>query len=171
MMKRIQPREQFGRLLGETHRLWRLRMDERLRPLGLSQARWITLLALARGGDAKPQTELAAAVGVEAPTLVGILDGLVNSGFVRRHVSTGDRRVKTVHLTESARRMLNQIEKVAHDMRREVTAKIDSETLATAIDALEAAKQQLVAMATAEPATAPAASSKRQRRSAPAALR
>jgi MarR family transcriptional regulator for hemolysin len=143
-MKKLQPREQFGRLIGEVHRLWRLRMNERLRPLGLSQARWTTLRALSRGGDSMPQTELAASAGVDAPTLVGILDGLVSDGFVSRRASTTDRRVKTVHLTARAKRKLEGIEQVAHTMRLEVTQNIDAASLATAIAALEQVKEQLV---------------------------
>jgi MarR family transcriptional regulator, transcriptional regulator for hemolysin len=146
-MPHIQPREQFSRLIGETYRLWRMRINDRLRPLGLSQARWTTLRALSRGGDAMPQTALAARVGIEAPTLVGILDGLASSGFVRRRASTRDRRIKTVHLTAKALRKLEQIEEVAQVLRREVTRNIDETTLATAIDALELIKTQLVAMA------------------------
>lgn len=111
----------------------------------------MTLRELSRGGDAMPQTELAARVGIEAPTLVGILDGLVGSGFVRRRASTRDRRIKTVHLTAKALRKLDQIEEVAQALRREVTQNIDAATLATAIDALELVKTQLVALATEKP--------------------
>jgi MarR family transcriptional regulator for hemolysin len=150
-MQHMQPREQFGRLIGETYRLWRMRINERLRPLGLSQARWTTLRALSRGGDAMPQVELAARVGIEAPTLVGILDGLAHSGFVQRRASTSDRRVKTVHLTAKALRKLEQIELVAQELRREVTQNVDAATLATAIDALEVVKNQLVSMTAQEP--------------------
>lgn len=164
-MQDLQPREQFSRLIGETYRLWRMRINERLRPLGLSQARWTTLRALSRGGDAMPQMELAASVGIEAPTLVGILDGLVKGGFVQRRASTRDRRVKTVHLTAKALRKLEQIEQVAQALRREVTQRVDAATLATAIDALEVVKHQLVAMAGQKPpAAVTSLDSKRSRR-------
>lgn len=149
-MKQNQSREQFAKLIGETHRIWRMRMNERLRPLGLSQARWTTLRALSRGGDAMPQIELAARVGIEPPTLVGILDGLVASGFVQRRASTDDRRVKTVHLTNKAQRKLEQIEAVAQTLRAEVTQHIDAATLAAAIAALEAVRNQLLSMAAEE---------------------
>jgi len=149
-MKQNQSREQFGRLIGETHRLWRIRMNERLRPLGLSQARWGTLRALSCGGDAMPQMELAARVGIEPPTLVNILDGLARSGFVKRRASTTDRRVKTVHLTAKAHRKLEEIEAVAQALRLEITRNIDTATLAAAIDALESVKTQLMGMAVQE---------------------
>jgi MarR family transcriptional regulator for hemolysin len=142
-MQHHKAREQFGRLIGETYRLWRGHMNERLRPLGLSQARWTTLRELARGGDAVPQAGLAARMGIEAPTLVGILDGLVSSGFVRRRASRSDRRVKTVHLTAKARRQLELIEIVAREVRLDVTRELDPATMNTAIAALEQVKSRL----------------------------
>jgi MarR family transcriptional regulator for hemolysin len=142
-MQHHKAREQFGRLIGETHRLWRGHMNDRLRPLGLSQARWTTLRELARGGDAVPQAGLAARMGIEAATLVGILDGLVSSGFVRRRPSRSDRRVKTVHLTAKARRQLEVIEIVAREVRLDVTRELDPATMNTAIAALEQVKSRL----------------------------
>src|SRR5439155_1604740 len=57
--------ETFGPLLHGTARAWRLKLDERLKPMGLSQARWRTLLHLSLAGDALTQTEIAARLGEE----------------------------------------------------------------------------------------------------------
>lgn len=146
-MKQTEPRELLGRLIGETHRLWRTRMDERLKPLGLSQARWTTLRVLARHGDAMPQTELAARVGVEAPTLVGILDGLVRDGYVSRRASTNDRRVKTIHLTAKAQRKSEQIDQIAKKLRAEIIQSINADELNTAVRVLDSVKNTLMDLA------------------------
>jgi MarR family transcriptional regulator for hemolysin len=74
---------------------------------------------------------------------VGILDGLVSSGFVRRRASRSDRRVKTVHLTAKARRQLELIEIVAREVRLDVTRELDPATMNTAIAALEQVKSRL----------------------------
>jgi MarR family transcriptional regulator for hemolysin len=153
----LQARERFGQLIGEIHRLWRLRMNDRLRPLGLSQARWTTLRTLRRAGNAIAQTELAARVGVEAPTLVGILDGLVRSGYVVRRVAPHDRRVRTIHLTARAQRQLAKIERVATELRREATRDSSVATLRAASVALEKVRDRLVDT----PARPPAARSGR----------
>ena len=153
-------REHFAQLIGEIHRLWRLRMDERLRPLGLSQARWTTLRTLRRAGEAIAQSELAARVGIEAPTLVGILDGLARSGYVERRVSPLDRRVRTVHLTPRAQRVLVKIERVATELRRASTRGSSGARLAVAIAALEGVRDRLV-----EEAPLPERSRRRPRRS------
>ncbi|MFO6383447.1 MarR family transcriptional regulator, partial [Pseudomonas aeruginosa] len=41
----------FGTLLAQTSRAWRAELDRRLSHLGLSQARWLVLLHLARHRD------------------------------------------------------------------------------------------------------------------------
>ncbi|HTP39608.1 MAG TPA: MarR family transcriptional regulator [Steroidobacteraceae bacterium] len=143
-------RDAVGRLIGETQRLWRARMNERLRPLGLSQARWLTLRRLHRHGAALPQSELAALVGVEAPTLVGIIDGLVRDGFVSRRGSTADRRIKTIHLTAKAHRKIEQIETVAQQLRGELMQDISDTALDVTVQTLGAIKGRLLVLATAE---------------------
>ena len=77
-------RDLFGLELGLLARWWRSKLDERLRPLGLSQARWTALWHLARGGDGLTQKQLARAVGVEGPSMVRVLDALERDGLVER---------------------------------------------------------------------------------------
>ena len=56
----------LGRLLHGTARAWRLKLDERLKPMGLSQAKWRTLLHLVDcSGDALTQAEIAERLGIE----------------------------------------------------------------------------------------------------------
>jgi DNA-binding MarR family transcriptional regulator len=90
--------EKLGFLLHETARVWRTKLDQRLKPLGLSMGKWTTLAHLARGGDKLTQAEVAARVGIEGPTLAGILDRLEQDGWVKRKSCVDDRRCKTVHL-------------------------------------------------------------------------
>jgi len=154
-MTRPEKREALGRLIGETQRMWRARMNERLRPLGLSQARWLTLRRLHRHGAALSQMELASLVGVEAPTLVGILDGLVRDGYVSRRTSRTDRRVKTIHLTTKAHRKIEKIEAVAQQLRLDLMADVDEPALAAAVGVLESIKSRLAALAAEERVAAP----------------
>jgi MarR family transcriptional regulator for hemolysin len=112
--------ETFAILLGETHRLWRARLDQRLKPLGLSQAKWLALFHLARGGDGMTQTELATRIGIEGPTLARLLDRLTASGYIERRGLPRDRRCNAVHLSRKARRLLKKITTVAHSLREEL---------------------------------------------------
>ncbi|MFC7692871.1 MarR family transcriptional regulator [Paeniroseomonas aquatica] len=72
------------------------------RRFGLTEARWLALLALARGGDGMTQKDLAQRLLIEGPTLVRTLDWLERQGLVERRESTQDRRAKTLHLTVQA---------------------------------------------------------------------
>ena len=63
---------------------WRWCLDRRLRGTGLTQARWSALLQLARGGEGMTQNRLAEHIGIEAASLVPLLDSLVRAWLVER---------------------------------------------------------------------------------------
>lgn len=134
--------EQLGPLLGETHRVWRAKLDERLRPLGLSQARWMVLLKLSRQGDGVVQKELAEWLGIEGPTLVRLLDRMSNDGWIKRRESLQDRRAKTVHLTRQAQGVITKINNIAAGLRRELFADIDPADLEAAQRVMQHIKQK-----------------------------
>ncbi|MTJ84297.1 MAG: transcriptional regulator SlyA [Telmatospirillum sp.] len=124
-------RDQFGSHMVRLSRLWRTRLDERLSPLGLTQARWTILLHLHRGGGHLPQKALVERVGVEGPTLVRVLDGLERMHLIERHDCQNDRRTKTVHLTAAAEPIITDIIAIAADLRAEVLDGVTDEELAT----------------------------------------
>ena len=99
-------RQTFGYHIGEMARLWRGQIDRHVRPLGLSFMQWVTLLQLSRATHDVVQKDLAQAVGIEGPTMVGVLDRLVRAGLVERRVAAHDRRANTVHLTAAGRAIL-----------------------------------------------------------------
>jgi MarR family transcriptional regulator for hemolysin len=106
-------------------RLWRQRLDERLRPLGLSQAKWAALYRLARLERAPTQAELAAELGVEGPTVARLLARLEASGHIERRPSPADRRLKVVHLTARARGEAARIDRIAGKLRAELLLGLD----------------------------------------------
>lgn len=119
----------FGMQLANMSRGWRAELDRRLADLGLSQARWLVLLHLARFEDPPTQRELAQSVGVEGPTLARLLDSLENQGLVQRHAVVEDRRAKKIVLCDTARPLIQQIEAIATALRVELFAGIDEEDL------------------------------------------
>lgn len=130
-------RLQLGVAIGQIARRWRARLDQRIAPFGLTEARWLTLLSLARRGDGITQKDLAARLGIEAPTLVRTLDWLERQGFVERRESAQDRRAKTVHLTRQARPLTLRIEAEAASVRAEILAGIPEEELALCLGVLQ----------------------------------
>lgn len=123
-------REHFGLLLAETARAWRYALDARLQPLGLSRAQWMVLLHVGRADEPLTQTVLARRSGVEGPTMAGLLDRMERTGWIERRVGETDRRSKTVHLTDTARRLSRRIERIAGELRAELVDDIPDEELA-----------------------------------------
>eukprot|EP01030_Chromulinospumella_sphaerica_P003392 gene3392-3319_t len=104
---------------------WRAELDRRLAGLGLSQARWLVLLHLARFEQAPTQRELAQSVGVEGPTLARLLDSLESQGLVQRQAVVEDRRAKKIVLCAPARPLIEQIETIATQLRHELFEGVD----------------------------------------------
>ena len=132
--------EQLGMAIGEASRSWRAKLDERLRPLGLSQSRWLVLLHLSKRGDGVVQKALAKWLGIEGPTLVRILDRMTADGWLERRESPTDRRAKTVHLTPQALAVIQQINKVAAKLRGELLADIPAADIEACLRVLQQIK-------------------------------
>ena len=121
--------EKFGQLLHGTARAWRQKLDERLKPMGLSQAKWRTLMHLSMAGDALTQAEIAARLGVEEPTVVTLLHRLERENWITRTNSALDRRCKMVLLGRRAQRVIAEINSSANTLRHELLADIPNSDL------------------------------------------
>ena len=127
----------IGPLLHGVARAWRLKLDERLRPMGLSQAKWRTLLRLSMEPEPMTQTEIASHLGIEEPTLVTLLHRLEGDRWVARKNAAHDRRCKTVHLTRRAERVIEEINAEAFRLRHELLDEIPASQLRTCIRVLD----------------------------------
>ena len=136
----------IGALLGETGRAWRYRLDQRLKPLGLSQAKWITLLKLSCAGDGMTQTELAERLGVEGPTLARLLDRMAADGWIERHESDADRRSKTVHLRPKACGLLERITAVAMQLNADLLEGVSAGDIRCCIAVLQRIKERALSL-------------------------
>jgi MarR family transcriptional regulator for hemolysin len=128
--------EMFGQLLHGTARAWRQKLDERLKPMGLSQAKWRTLMHLSLAGDALTQAEIAARLGVEEPSVVTLLHRLEREHWITRTNSALDRRCKMVLLGRRARLVIAEINSIAATLRHELLADIPSSDLHTCMKVL-----------------------------------
>jgi len=135
-MANSQTRDSFGFTLAETTQMWRLALDHKLRPTGLSQATWRALFHLERRGDGLTQRALADSIGIEGPSLVRLLDSLEESGLVERRPSATDRRCKLLFLTEQAQGVIGDIRRTTADVRAELLAGLSEEQLQAAADVL-----------------------------------
>jgi MarR family transcriptional regulator for hemolysin len=128
--------ETFGPLLHGTARAWRLKLDERLKPMGLSQAKWRTLLHLSIAPGTLTQAEIAERLGIEQPSLVTLLHRLENEGWIARKNSPRDRRCKMVRLGRRAQNVISQINAAAEELRHELLENISAAELRTCVRVL-----------------------------------
>jgi MarR family transcriptional regulator for hemolysin len=110
-------------------RRYRTRLNERLKSIGQTQARWDALFWISTSGDGVTQSELAERMGIEGPTLVRMLNKLEQEGLVERRSTPHDRRAKTILMKPAADEALASIAKLIAPFRAEILQDIDSEEL------------------------------------------
>jgi MarR family transcriptional regulator for hemolysin len=123
---------------------WRTVLDARLKPFGLTQAKWRLLLAIDRHKQLLNQKELAQVVGIEGPSIAGLIDRMSKEDWIRRQRSTTDKRVNVIKLTAKGRKMITQIRSMAEQLRAETLETISAKELAQCIKTLQKAKQTLI---------------------------
>ena len=121
----------FSQGLTFVARRWRNLMNEELRAVGQSQARWSTLYWIDVFGDTVNQTELADRIGVEQPTLGRVLRDLEAEGLIERAAGNDDRRAKMIRLTAAARPVMRQIDRIQNAVRARLLRDIDPKDLTT----------------------------------------
>ncbi|MGA7368505.1 MAG: MarR family transcriptional regulator [Nitrososphaeraceae archaeon] len=65
--------------------------------VGITFAQWRVLVLLTKTHDGLSQKEIADGLGLEAPSLIPILDKLQNDGFIERRVDRNDRRSNRIY--------------------------------------------------------------------------
>jgi MarR family transcriptional regulator for hemolysin len=104
------------------------------------------LLKLSRN-DGCTQGELAQFIGIEAATLVRLVDHMEKEGLLTRRGSASDRRVKHLHLTEAGKKVVEEIRSYSADLRKEMMQGLSQEQIKAALDVLNTIRQKLGANA------------------------
>src|SRR5688500_6826061 len=132
----------FGYLVNDVARLMRTVYDRRVKRLGLTRSQWWVLNHLFRNPGAT-QSELAAILEIERPTLGRLLDRLEAKGWVRREDDARDRRAWRVYLTPAAAPAMRKLRKQAFGLRRDALAGLNARQREQFVDALLASKSNL----------------------------
>jgi MarR family transcriptional regulator for hemolysin len=135
----------YGFLLMDVSRLMRTVYDRRVRGMGLTRSQWWVLNFLFRHPGAT-QTELAAVLEIERPTLGRLLDRLEKKGWVRRVHDERDRRAWRVHLTKAAEPAMRKLRTRAAQLRKDALAGLSAAERERFVDTLLAIKANLSRM-------------------------
>ena len=134
--------EQFAESLHMVAHAWRIELDRRLRPSGFSHSRWLLLLPLSRH-DGCTHRELAQHMGIEAATLVRLVDRMERDGLLKRSGSETDRRVKHLNLSAAGKKAVELIRSHAAVLRTEILAGSSKQDIGVCIEVLGRIRDKL----------------------------
>ena len=139
----------FGYLLNDITLLFRKHFDRRAVKFGLTRAQWrATKMLYHREG--LRQTELAEFLEMEPIAVGRVIDRLQAAGFVERRPDPKDRRAWRLYTTAQASGVIDDMERIARDLRRECTAGVSYEEMMQAMDVLTRLKENLQALESSE---------------------
>lgn len=121
--------------MAKVNRKLRTVFDARVKERGLTLARARTLLTLIEQ-EGLYQKELAEVLEIENATMVRLIDGLERQAFVERKAVEGDRRAKSIVMTQEGKKLAEQVVKLAGDVRADLLEGISDEELSTALNVM-----------------------------------
>ena len=136
------PDSSVGFLISDVSRLMRRVYDRRVEPLGLTRAQWRVLVHLYRR-EGISQTELAAVLEIEKPTLGRLVDRLEEKGWVDRRVDARDQRARRLMVTDAVRPMIERMKVYAESVNEDSMAGLEAEQERHLIEILLAVKTNL----------------------------
>jgi len=118
-------------------RRWRKYLDEHLRRIGQSQARWEALFAVGMSRDGSALGAIAKRVGVEGPTFVRMIAQFEREGLVKRLESTSDRRASIIRITPKGEAVLTEMRDLTTKVRKEFLGELSVDEVKRMLDMLE----------------------------------
>ena len=123
---------------------WRSLARKKLIQEGIRADVASALFWIAEVGDGAKQIEVASRMGFTAPSLVRMIDLLETLGHVRREVDQYNRRANHLWLTPQGRLLVNRIQTILDDLRRQVLGNFDVQQLSMTTSILQSMVASLV---------------------------
>jgi len=142
----------LGFILKDVSRLYVRRFEERAKELALTLPQCKALLYLTRN-EGISQKRLAELTDIDPMSLVRILDRMEADGWVVRRADPEDRRARSLHVTEGAKPIIDQMLQVGGEVRAEALQGLSDDERTVLLGLLERVHKNLLAL---EPAAAPA---------------
>jgi DNA-binding MarR family transcriptional regulator len=136
--------QELGFCLNEVARLYTRRFEERAQTLSLQLAQCKVLILLAEN-EGVSQTRLSEISEIDPARLVGILDRLEAKGWAQRRGRPGDRRVRSLVVTENAKPVLRQIWSVISETYVEALQGLSTDEIGTMVKVLSYVYSNLLA--------------------------
>jgi DNA-binding MarR family transcriptional regulator len=121
--------ESLGYWICSTSHALRRALNSELSKEGITFRQWEVLAWTAIKGELS-QAELADLLGIEAPTLVGILTRMERDGWLERHPCPDDRRKNRIRATEKAETVWTRMSECACKVRAQAREGLSAQELA-----------------------------------------
>jgi DNA-binding MarR family transcriptional regulator len=131
-----QERQTVAFLLSQVGAHAAARFAELLAPLHLSPPHAGILRVLGKSAGLSQQ-ELASMLNMHPSRLVGLVDELETSGFVKRQENADDRRTYALHLTDEGQAILGEIGRIAKEHQDSLLASLGKEEREQLADILQ----------------------------------
>ncbi|OMG08825.1 MarR family winged helix-turn-helix transcriptional regulator [Actinomyces naeslundii] len=136
-MSQDDPRDLLGYQLKHVQAALRARMDEALRPLGLSAPQYLCLELLSRASGAST-SDLAREAFVTRQTMSTLLRSLVDRGLAQRAAQPSSGRALPVRLTPEGQSLLKEAARVTVEVERVMISPLSESQLRAVQEALSA---------------------------------
>lgn len=113
----------YARLAVQLGEIVMSQAEAALAPVGLTPREYDALLCISDRPDMS-QLELSKALGLHAPRMVPLIDGLEVRALVERVVSSQDRRRNVLRLTDEGRALLDSSGRVVAELQRKLFGEI-----------------------------------------------
>lgn len=133
----IDIKQQFVSNLFNARNRVRFAMDDKFKPIGITDATWRTLYFLRQEGNGLQQKELARTMGIESPSLVRLLDNLADKLLIERRTDPSDRRSNTIYLTKKSEALFEELDDLSRQARESLMEDISDEDINTCIRVFE----------------------------------
>jgi MarR family transcriptional regulator, organic hydroperoxide resistance regulator len=104
--------------------------------------KWSVLVALIQK-DNQFQYELAVSTGRDRPSLTRLIDQMEKQGLVLRKSEINDRRINSVHLTNEARDLYFELEKLYNELTKMALKNIDQTDLDCSLKVMDTINRNL----------------------------
>ncbi|MFB7088494.1 MarR family winged helix-turn-helix transcriptional regulator [Streptomyces sp. NPDC056296] len=129
-------------LVKRTELAVRARLDELLKPAGITALQYTALTVLERH-DGISAAQLARDSFVTAQTMADMVRTLENRGLIRREPNPDNRRERLILLADAGRRLLAEYAAPARELEERMVADLDAEQVGLFRDALNHAWRSL----------------------------
>jgi MarR family transcriptional regulator for hemolysin len=149
----------------ESSRLLRNYIEHRAKSRGTTRAQWIVLFRL-RQQEGLSQVDLADVMELQPISLVRLLDRLVDQGLLERRPHPTDRRANQLYLTDTGRRLVDDLDSLRDSIASETLRSISAASLQTVLNVLLQVKDNVKnsADSAADAAPPPPTPTRRMRR-------